>query len=598
MGNKSVSLCMIVKNEEKFLEKCLNSVLDIVDEIIIVDTGSTDKTVDIAKKFNAQVFNYEWNDSFSDARNFSLSKATKDWILIMDGDDVFEENDKNKFKDLLKTTEYDGYFFKTISYVMENNTYDFVYNSNLRLLKNNKEYEFIGTIHEQICNKSHETDYSKFKVEDILVHHNGYLPSTVREKDKRSRNIPLIKKELQKNPNNPFHNFNLGNEYMALGELENALQCYNIAYNNMDIKSGYASKLIVKRICCYIETGNYNEVLKEINDALKIYPNNCTLNFYKGYTYQKQRRYTLAIKYFVKCIEIGDENAEFTFLNGCCDFRSYYALGDIFYTLKDYEEAIANYEKSINYYQKSKNPLIYYKLAQSYNFLNNNELDTYNYLQQFFNLSNVDDLILFSLVLSHCKIYNQALQLLLSAQKIENSDRIYIEIGRILIYTNRYNDAIDILRKIPKESTVYDKSLAYKVISKIILEEKINMEEIEMISDINLRKSTLAIYCVLNDFEPPNIDENPDMALKEIINILELILRSKEVYVFEKALNVLNFINSKNVLLELAKMYSLNNYEELAVEEILRSLKVFEVIDRECVEILYYNLTNNNLYSE
>lgn len=589
MDNISISLCMIVKNEEKFLDKCLSSVVDIVDEMIIVDTGSTDNTIDIAKKFNAKVFNYEWNGSFADARNFSLSKATKDWILVMDADDVFEESDKVKFKGLLNTTQYDGYYFNTVSYIMENNDYDFVYNYNIRLIKNIKDYEFVGKIHEQICHKHKQTDNTKFKIEDITIHHYGYLPSVVDKKNKRERNMPLIQSELDKNPNNPFHNFNLGNEYLALGNLEKALQLYNTAYNNMDTKSGYASKLVIKRICCLIELGDYDTVINEINDALKIYPSSCDLYFYKAYTYQKQRKYTLAIKSFNKCVYLGESKSEFLFLNGCESFRSYFALGNIYYAMKDYEEALSNFEKSIDTTQKNINPLIYYKLALSYEYLGNDKEGIFKYMEKYFDLSVVDDLILFSLVLSNCNIYDYALELLIKAKELENSDRVYIEISKILIYTNRYKEAIDILVKIPNSSTMYDRATSYIVIAKILSKTEVSMEEIENILDVNLRKSLLGIYLVLSDYVPPMIKENTELALKESIRMLEIILKSKDVFIFEKALNILNYIESKNVLLEIAKLYNDNNYYELALEEILRSIKVFDSIDRECAEILYFN---------
>ena len=96
----SMSLCIITKNEEKYLEKCLNSVKNIVDEIIIVDTGSIDKTKETTKKFNAKIYDFKWNDSFSEARNFSISKATKDWILVLDADETISEKDTIKIKNL------------------------------------------------------------------------------------------------------------------------------------------------------------------------------------------------------------------------------------------------------------------------------------------------------------------------------------------------------------------------------------------------------------------------------------------------------------------------------------------------------------------
>ena len=92
-----ISLCMIVKNEEQVLDRCLNSVKDIADEIIIVDTGSTDKTKDIAKKYTNKVYDFKWINDFSKARNYSFSKASMDYTLWLDADDVILENDKKKF---------------------------------------------------------------------------------------------------------------------------------------------------------------------------------------------------------------------------------------------------------------------------------------------------------------------------------------------------------------------------------------------------------------------------------------------------------------------------------------------------------------------
>src|SRR5471030_3198558 len=113
-----VSLCMIVKDEEEYLPRCLSSINDIVDEIIIVDTGSTDKTVDIAKKFGAKVYYFKWNNNFSEARNESLKYATKDWILILDADDEFYVEDRKTFKVLLDSNldEKAIYYFETLSY--------------------------------------------------------------------------------------------------------------------------------------------------------------------------------------------------------------------------------------------------------------------------------------------------------------------------------------------------------------------------------------------------------------------------------------------------------------------------------------------------
>ncbi|RPI67925.1 MAG: glycosyltransferase family 2 protein, partial [Geobacteraceae bacterium] len=94
----SVSLCMIVKNEQSHLARCLRSVKPLVDEMIVVDTGSSDRTQDIAKIFGAKVFEFPWNNDFSKARNFSLSKAAGNWILVLDADETISVKDDEEFR--------------------------------------------------------------------------------------------------------------------------------------------------------------------------------------------------------------------------------------------------------------------------------------------------------------------------------------------------------------------------------------------------------------------------------------------------------------------------------------------------------------------
>ena len=106
---------MIVKNEADNLPRCLNSVANIVDEIIIVDTGSTDKTVEIAERYNARVYHHPWENSFSKARNYSLKYATCDWILYLDADEELSKEDAPRLKEIVKGNNY-----TVISFVIKN----------------------------------------------------------------------------------------------------------------------------------------------------------------------------------------------------------------------------------------------------------------------------------------------------------------------------------------------------------------------------------------------------------------------------------------------------------------------------------------------
>lgn len=147
----TISLCMIVKNEEKHIARCLDSMAGLVDEMIIVDTGSTDRTVEIVSGYTPRVYSYPWTDDFSDARNYSFSKAVMDYCMWMDADDVLEETEKEKFLRLKQSlspdtdivmmkyhTAFDEAGMPSFSYFRE------------RWVRNSSRYRWVGAVHEVI----------------------------------------------------------------------------------------------------------------------------------------------------------------------------------------------------------------------------------------------------------------------------------------------------------------------------------------------------------------------------------------------------------------------------------------------------------------
>ena len=173
----SVSLCMIVKNEEKFLPQCLDSLKPIVDEIIVVDTGSTDRTKDIATVYGAQVFGFNWNDDFAAARNFSIAKARGEWILIMDADEVISPMDYTAFRKLINKKSLDPSAYSIVTrnychkantigwnpndgyYAQEENGIGWLPSEKVRLFSNNNGIKFEGAVHEMadpILKKRHK----------------------------------------------------------------------------------------------------------------------------------------------------------------------------------------------------------------------------------------------------------------------------------------------------------------------------------------------------------------------------------------------------------------------------------------------------------
>lgn len=147
-----ISLCMIVKNEEKVLGRCLDSIADLMDEIIIVDTGSTDRTKEIAKKYTEHIYDFEWIDDFSAARNFSFSKATKDYIYAADADEVLDEENRGKFRQLKEAMlpEIEIVQMRYCNQLSHGTAYNFDAEYRPKLYKRQRGFVWIEPVHEMV----------------------------------------------------------------------------------------------------------------------------------------------------------------------------------------------------------------------------------------------------------------------------------------------------------------------------------------------------------------------------------------------------------------------------------------------------------------
>ena len=141
-----LSLCMIVKNESKVLARCLDSIADLMDEIIIVDTGSTDNTKEIARKYTDKIYDFEWMYDFSAARNFAFSKATKEYIYTADADEVIDEKNREKFR-MLKQVLLPEIEIVQMNYITDmkyNTTENFVRDMRPKIYKRIREFTWIN----------------------------------------------------------------------------------------------------------------------------------------------------------------------------------------------------------------------------------------------------------------------------------------------------------------------------------------------------------------------------------------------------------------------------------------------------------------------
>ncbi|MGL5380453.1 tetratricopeptide repeat-containing glycosyltransferase family 2 protein [Clostridium sp.] len=254
-GIITVSLCMIVKDEEQTLERCLESVKDFVDEIIIVDTGSTDLTKEIARKYSANIYDFKWINDFAEARNYSFSKATQEYILWLDGDDYFDDENKKKLLELKKniSRSLDAINMNYSLSRDENGKTTYSLRRN-RLVKRSNNFKWIGKIHEYL-----EVGGNTLAI-DIAVNH-GKIKSA------GNRNLTIFR-DMEKNKDKftPRDLFYFGNELYHNGLFDEAIDKYEKFLDSgqgwvEDIKTATANL-----VQCY---GATNQGEKKIGVILK-----------------------------------------------------------------------------------------------------------------------------------------------------------------------------------------------------------------------------------------------------------------------------------------------------------------------------------------
>ncbi|MSR66336.1 MAG: glycosyltransferase [Pedosphaera sp.] len=218
----SLTVCMIVKNEEAVLARCLKSVHSIAQQIIVVDTGSTDRTVEIAKEYGAEVHAFTWNDNFSDARNHGLQFARQDWVLILDADEELLPESVAKLRHDMAQPNQLGYRIplKNFTETADGTTYV------PRLFRNAPGLHFVFRVHEQIFSsvvvrKCHWQ--MKSGLGTALLMHYGYDPEVKRLKNKVQRNLDLLKLAIVENPGEVGLLMNYGLDLVNAGRGEEAL---------------------------------------------------------------------------------------------------------------------------------------------------------------------------------------------------------------------------------------------------------------------------------------------------------------------------------------------------------------------------------------
>ena len=340
---KKLSLCMIVRDEEEMLPRCLAAIAPAVDEIIIVDTGSQDRTIEIAKSFGATVIEREWTGSFADARNASFDAATGDWIIYLDADEVLVTEDAGKLRAACGQTWREAFYFVETNFMGAEDDGTAVNHSAMRMFRNRPNYRFEGRLHEQIAQNLPAYLPERLHQTGVRIEHYGYLGVVRDAKEKSRRNIDLLLAQMAESPPSAFLHFNLGSEHFAAGDPRAALAEYEKSWamvqQDLDAVHEFSPALISRLVKALRACGRHQEAIDRANEGLEQFPGFTDLVFDQAAAAAALGRRDEAVARWEQCIRMGDAPSKYTSLVGCGTYLPRISLAEL--DLRDGDAATA-----------------------------------------------------------------------------------------------------------------------------------------------------------------------------------------------------------------------------------------------------------------
>lgn len=340
-----ISVCLIAKNEEEYIGECLSRLIKYDWEIIVIDTGSTDKTVDIALTYTPNVFHFDWNDDFSAARNYSISKASNDYILVVDCDEYLVDTPLtsesiNSLPYLIApkqvgmlcrlspSAELDGFQSPDNLSMVRENIARFFHKSYIH---------YHGSIHEQLVSKD-GSDLSFISL-PISFYHIGYSTLEIK-KSKAARNITMLKNALDTQGPEPYLYYQLGQSYFGIADYQQALSCFEKALS-MEINENeeYVQTLVESYGYCLFYLERYNDALG-LEGIYSIFSKRADFVFLMGLIYMNNALFERAISEFHHATAIPNYSVE-----GVNSYKAFYNIGVIY-------ECLGNIPKALKYYKK------------------------------------------------------------------------------------------------------------------------------------------------------------------------------------------------------------------------------------------------------
>ena len=447
---------MITKDEEELLPRCLESVKGHVEEMIIVDTGSTDNTCKIALKFGAKIYHRPWENDFAKARNFGIDKAKGDWILFLDADETLEQGEL--LRELIKQEDEDiyGYLFQILNYSDENKTH-VERSSSVRLFRNIPEMRFSGAIHEQLPIKD-----KYMAMTDLVIHHYGYIPAISLAKEKSKRNLTILEEEIKKSPEDGFVYYNLASEYARLYQHEKAVYYYKESLKRTKGETGYESRLYKMIGLSSLGAKQWNESIPILSKGIEKFPDYPDLYYVRGILYEAAGDYIKALANFTKCLAMhgksANDNKIFVVEDGVTSYKAHYYSGRIFEKMNKPQDALTAYSKALQINPYFKEPLLnikYYFQGEPEKILSFLEDKVYR------DIKSVETKIITAKHFFETGDFKISLSILnnLNNQKVD--ERVNYLLGLVNFKLDQFEKAVYHLAKIKKDDEGYHKALPY-----------------------------------------------------------------------------------------------------------------------------------------
>lgn len=344
----NISVCIITKNELPKLKKCIEAIKRYPLEIVVVDTGSTDGTIEYLRENVDVVGDFVWCNDFSKARNYSITLASNDWILVLDTDEYIEKLDTQKLEQFIAESDEHTGRIERINEIKNGDKTELARERITRLF-NRKLYKYKGRIHEQVVPINQEDNIDNYCGVPVSILHDGYVGADSDIRKKADRNIALLKEDLEEYGDDPYVLYQLGKSYFLIEEYDTAATYFEKAfYFDLNPKLEYVQDMVECYGYTLLELKRFGDmmILDSIYEEFAVSADYVLL---AGLAYMNNGLFDRAIKEFIKATTM-----KYCKVEGSNSYKAFYNAGvvceclgrkseakDYYKKCKDYEPALA-----------------------------------------------------------------------------------------------------------------------------------------------------------------------------------------------------------------------------------------------------------------